>query len=332
MSISNNILHHIENFTAQRDKELLAFSLLKSIRNILSPAQSSIITLNKRDEPTMEITLTGGDRCTFNHSNIELSPEVRKSIDYMNAWHLEEFVDAYEDHHLSIHLLKQSRQHAQYLIVTLDKKPSKSENYIIKGMLSIYSNFSSLLIEAQTDELTGLMNRKTFEESIVKLHNNQNTDDSSQNDQSNWIAIIDLDHFKSINDNYGHLYGDEVLIHVSRVMQHTFRMDDLLFRFGGEEFVVLMKHRTKQECEDLLETLRQNVQQIQLPKIDAISVSIGACQFQEDIFHITLIDQADQALYYSKQHGRNRVTFFDHVVSEGLAVDSQVHSGDIDLF
>lgn len=331
MSISNNILHHIENFTAQRDKELLAFSLLKSIRNILDPVKASILTLNSKDEPTMEITLAGGEKCHFNHKNIQISPAIKKSIEYMNSWHLDEFVDAYDDQHVSFHLLKQSRQQAQYLVVTLDKKPSKSENYIIKGMLSIYSNFSSLLIEAQTDELTGLMNRKTFEESIVKLYQSTDIDDTTD-EQSNWIAIVDLDHFKSINDNFGHLYGDEVLIHVSRIMQQTFRHDDMLFRFGGEEFVILMKNRKREECEIVLEALRTNVQSIHLPNIDKITVSIGACEFEDDIFHITLMDRADQALYYSKQHGRNKITFFDQVVAEGLAVESQVNTGDIDLF
>ncbi|MFD1384933.1 GGDEF domain-containing protein [Rhodanobacter aciditrophus] len=332
MSISNNILHHIENFTAQRDKELLAFSLLKSIRNILTPVKASILTLNSKDEPTMEITLASSDKCRFNHKNIHLPPEIKKSIEYMNSWQLDEFVDAYDHQHVSFHLLKQSRQNAQYLVITLDKKPSKSENYIIKGMLSIYSNFSSLLIEAQTDELTGLMNRKTFEESIVKLYQKFDVEDDEHTEQSNWIAIIDLDHFKNINDNFGHLYGDEVLIHVSRVMQQTFRHDDLLFRFGGEEFVILMKNRGRKDCERVLEALRQNVQNIKLPNIDAITVSIGVCEFNDDVFHITLMDRADQALYYSKQHGRNQITFFDQVVAEGLAVESQVNAGEIDLF
>lgn len=331
MSISNNILHHIENFTAQRDKELLAFSLLKSIRNILSPIKASILTLNSKDEPTMEITLSDKEKCHFHYKNIRISPAIKKSIEYMNSWHLDEFVDAYDNQYVSFHLLKQSRQQAQYLVITSNKKPSKSENYIIKGMLSIYSNFSSLLIEAQTDELTGLMNRKTFEESIIKLYQSIDSEDTS-NEQSNWIAIVDLDHFKSINDNFGHLYGDEVLIHVSRIMQQTFRHDDLLFRFGGEEFVILMKNRKYEECRTALEALRNNVQSISLPNIDKITVSIGVCEFKDDIFHITLMDQADQALYYSKQNGRNRTTFYDQVVEEGLAVESQVNAGDIDLF
>ncbi|MEC8081235.1 MAG: GGDEF domain-containing protein [Pseudomonadota bacterium] len=331
MSISNNILHHIENFTSQRDKELLAFSLLKSIREILSPIRTSILTLNGQDEPTMEIALTNGESCEYRYQDISVSDSTKASLDYINTWHLDELMKAHDDQYTSFHVLQQSRQQNQYLIITLDNKPSRSESYIVKGMLSIYGNFSSLLAESQTDELTGLMNRKTFEESIVKLY--QGTAFEEESDlKSNWIAIIDLDHFKSINDSAGHLYGDEVLIHVSRVMRQTFTQDDMLFRFGGEEFVILMRNRTRSQCAENLDKLRLNVQEIVMNNLDPITISIGVCEFQKYVFHVTLMDQADQALYYSKQNGRNRVTFYEEIVEAGLAKDNSVTHGDIDLF
>ncbi len=331
MSISNNILHHIENFTSQRDKELLAFSLLKSIREILSPIRTSILTLNGQDEPTMEIALTNGESCEYRYQDISVSDSTRASLDYINTWHLDELMKAHDDQYTSFHVLQQSRQQNQYLIITLDNKPSRSESYIVKGMLSIYGNFSSLLAESQTDELTGLMNRKTFEESIVKLY--QGTAFEEESDlKSNWIAIIDLDHFKNINDSAGHLYGDEVLIHVSRVMRQTFTQDDMLFRFGGEEFVILMRNRTHSQCAENLDKLRLNVQEIVMNNLDPITISTGVCEFQKDVFHVTLMDQADQALYYSKQNGRNRVTFYEEIVEAGLAKDNSVTHGDIDLF
>lgn len=331
MSISNNILHHIENFTAQRDKELLAFSLLKSIRDILSPTRTSILTLNAQDEPTMEISLSNGDTCECRYHDVVLSDSTQASLDYINTWNLDELIKAHGEKYTSFHVLQHSRQQNQYLIISLDNKPSRSESYIIKGMLSIYSNFSSLLKDAQTDELTGLMNRKTFEESIVKLYQSSAFSDLLES-QSNWIAIIDLDHFKAINDTVGHLYGDEVLIHVSRVLRQTFRQDDMLFRFGGEEFVVLMRNLTHTECADLLNQFRINVQEIVMNDLDPITVSCGVCEFQNDTFHVTLMDQADQALYYSKQNGRNRVTFYNDIVEAGLAKQNSVSHGDIDLF
>jgi predicted signal transduction protein with EAL and GGDEF domain len=66
--------------------------------------------------------------------------------------------------------------------------------------------------------------------------------------------------------------------------------------------------------------------------LDPITISIGVCEFQKDVFHVTLMDQADQALYYSKQNGRNRVTFYEEIVEAGLAKDNSVTHGDIDLF
>ncbi|MBM6549729.1 GGDEF domain-containing protein [Marinomonas ostreistagni] len=331
MGISNNILHHIENFTAQRDKELLAFSLLKSIRDILNPTQARILTVNGQDEPIMEIVINGNDACHYNYQNITISENIKASLDYISKWHLDELMEAHEEQYTAFHVLKQSRQLSQYLIVNLDNKPSRSESYIIKGMLSIYSNFSSLLAEAQTDELTGLMNRKTFDESIVKLYQSSALDEHNQN-SANWIAIIDLDHFKTINDTYGHLYGDEVLIHVARALQQTFRQDDMLFRFGGEEFVILMRNLKREQCMELLERLQHQVSKIAMSTIDDITVSIGVCEFKNDIFHITLMDQADQALYHSKQNGRNRVTFYDNIVEAGLAQDKVVQGGTVDFF
>ncbi|WP_067214447.1 GGDEF domain-containing protein [Marinomonas gallaica] len=331
MSISNNILHHIENFTAQRDKELLAFSLLKSIRDILNPIRISILTLNGHDEPTMEISLSNGESCEYRYQDIKVSDSTRASLDYINTWHLDELMKAHDDQYTSFHVLQQSRQLNQYLIITLDNKPSRSESYIIKGMLSIYSNFSSLLADAQTDELTGLMNRKTFEESIIKLYQGSAFSELTDS-HTNWIAIIDLDHFKAINDKAGHLYGDEVLIHVSRVLRQIFRQDDMLFRFGGEEFVVLMRNLTRQQCADLVDQFRTSVQEIVMHDLEPITISAGICEFLNDTFHITLMDHADQALYYSKQNGRNRITFYDEIVEAGLAKQNNVTHGDIDFF
>lgn len=331
MGISNNILHHIENFTAQRDKELLAFSLLKSIRDILSPIKATILTVNGQDEPVMEIALNGNESCQYNYQNVQVSENLLASLRYINDWQLEELMEASGAQYTSIHVLKQTRQLSQYLIVAIDTKPSRSESYIIKGMLSIYSNFSSLLAESQTDELTGLMNRKTFDESVVKLYQSSALEESDNN-TSNWIAIIDLDHFKMINDTYGHLYGDEVLIHVSRALQQTFRQQDMLFRFGGEEFVVLMRNLDRDSCTNMLKQLQERIHKIAVNQIDMITVSIGVSEFQNDIFHITLMDHADQALYHSKQTGRDKITYYSDIVAAGLAKENTVEAGDIDFF
>ncbi|WP_181161393.1 GGDEF domain-containing protein [Maribrevibacterium harenarium] len=216
----------------------------------------------------------------------------------------------------------------------MDKKLNKSELYIIKGMLSIYNNFSNLLAESQTDELTGLMNRKTFDESIVKLYQHFSDPMSQEGDQApcTWLAIIDIDLFKHINDKYGHLYGDEILIHMARTLQQAFKPTDLLFRFGGEEFVVVLKDQTKQECMQSLENLRLAVERILVNEGEKLSVSIGATRFDHTVFHITLLDHADKALYFSKDNGRNQITFYEDMKARGLVEEEELESGDIDLF
>ncbi|MDF2176904.1 GGDEF domain-containing protein [Aliiglaciecola sp. CAU 1673] len=339
MSISANILRHIENFTAQRDRELLAFSLLKSIGSMLSPDKATIISLDHRSNPTEEISLVG-KKCQCRYSNIIIDQSILDSLNDMNQASLTEFTRSYDELFLSIHLLKQHRQSTQFLVLTLRQPLEKPQLYVIKGMLSIYSNFTSLLIEAQTDELTGLMNRKTFEESVAKLCNQGHSvaDEDFENDKrhykfsNNWLVIIDVDHFKNINDQYGHLYGDEVLILLSRLLKQSFRSEDLLFRFGGEEFVIILRSLSRDHCEAVLERLRQQICNTKFAKVPMVSVSMGVVELDLNVFHATLVDYADQALYYSKRNGRNRITFFEDMVKQGIAKEQEVESGDVDYF
>ncbi|MDH4285705.1 MAG: GGDEF domain-containing protein, partial [Gallionellaceae bacterium] len=119
---------------------------------------------------------------------------------------------------------------------------------VIEGIIGVYRNFASLIINSQIDELTGLLNRKTFNRGLKDLLAAANiTKPAKGNDRRRshkeedcWLAVMDIDHFKRINDEFGHLYGDEVLILMANLMRKSFRQQDKLYRFGGEEFVVLI--------------------------------------------------------------------------------------------
>jgi len=344
MNQPNNVIDHIARFTSQRDTDLLSFSLLKSVKSMMFSSKSSIITFDNKGNVISQM-IYEEDSCIFKDKNIKVDAELIESIQHMNSSSSEEYSLKRAAGFLSIHLLQHDRKSEQFLVLELPEKLAKVQSYILAGILSIYSNFTSLLVESQTDELTGLANRKTFDSSISNIFNDSiRTSEEVEDDrrvsikkqtlenQKYWLAIIDIDRFKNINDNFGHIYGDEILILLAQIIRVSFRLDDLKFRFGGEEFVVVMSGINQEDCNLVLERFRETVESYQFPNIGQVTVSIGAVELKKDVFHVTSIDYADQALYFSKNNGRNKLTFFEHLLSSGEIKVNEVQTGGIDFF
>ena len=120
------------------------------------------------------------------------------------------------------------------LLITINKEVI-DEHYIYT-LLSAYNHQVFLLRNKDTDSLTGLYNRQSFDSRLTKLHRNFGLDKRSDDEPVKYcFALFDIDFFKIVNDKYGHVYGDEVLILFTNIMKETFRDNDLLFRYGGEE-------------------------------------------------------------------------------------------------
>lgn len=212
--------------------------------------------------------------------------------------------------------------------------------HIMEGILSVYRSYQSLLDYSERDSLTGLLNRKTFDEKFFKMVSSQQLVNSSleQQDDSwdhptnkkNWIAVLDIDHFKRVNDQFGHLYGDEVLILIANILQSSFRPYDRVFRFGGEEFVILLRSINLTNARKILERFRQNVESYNFPQVGKVTVSLGFCAVSTDPPNMLLGD-VDQALYYGKEHGRNQVCHYEELVSRGL-LHREAPQGDAEFF
>jgi diguanylate cyclase (GGDEF)-like protein len=129
---------------------------------------------------------------------------------------------------------------------------------------------------------------------------------------------MDLDRFKKINDTFGHLHGDEVLMLFSGLMKQSFRATDLLVRYGGEEFVVVLNDTTMANCEMVLDRFREKVAEHWFPEIGHVTVSIGAARIERKRLPAEVLDQADKALYYAKRSGRNRVCIYEKLGKQGL--------------
>lgn len=157
---------------------------------------------------------------------------------------------------------------------------------------------------AQTDSLTGLLNRRAFEEILTRELRR-----STQMETPLAILLVDIDRFKQVNDTFGHQAGDEVIRRVAQELRHSLRPGDALSRFGGEEFVILLRDATARESEEVAGRLRANIADLDdLPGRMRLTVSIGvaASQVQED--PETLMRRCDEAMYLSKKRGRNLVT------------------------
>jgi diguanylate cyclase (GGDEF)-like protein len=158
---------------------------------------------------------------------------------------------------------------------------------------------------ATTDELTGLYNRRHFIElaEIELSRSRRKTAPTS-------LAMLDIDHFKLVNDHFGHAVGDRALVEVARAMKDTLRGSDVSARLGGEEFVVLLPETTLDGALAVTERLREGVGRAEVPtgdgRIAKITVSAGVAELGSAEGLDGLLKRADDALYLAKQQGRNR--------------------------
>jgi len=160
------------------------------------------------------------------------------------------------------------------------------------------------LLNSIKDHLTQLYNRRYFFEAATKMITK-----SRINNEPLSVAFLDLDYFKTINDEYGHYIGDQVLIVVSDLLKDNIKSNDLVARIGGEEFAILFDNTSSTHAVAKAEFIRQAVLLAEIPSTSkTISVSIGISELEEDDESINqLLKRADNALYQAKENGRNRV-------------------------
>ncbi|MBI5463154.1 MAG: diguanylate cyclase [Gammaproteobacteria bacterium] len=178
----------------------------------------------------------------------------------------------------------------------------------IRSLLLIKQQFNALKSQteemrmlATTDSLTGVRNKR-----FLLDHGEQFLADRRNQPVS--VMLLDIDHFKNINDNYGHITGDRILEALGRLLRDSLREDTLIVRFGGEEFAVLLPRCALREAQSRAEALRLQVEALH-PLEHPITVSVGlASTGTYPDFNLTqLLTQADRALYAAKAHGRNQV-------------------------
>jgi diguanylate cyclase (GGDEF)-like protein len=193
------------------------------------------------------------------------------------------------------------------LVVVEGESDLEQQQPLLERLVHLYRNLVALLDEKERDQLTGLLNRQTFDYHVVEVMERLKRGEGMEEGNRCWLAVMDIDHFKRVNDRFGHLYGDEVLLRFAQIMKQCFRHIDHSFRFGGEEFVLILSNTDQEGAHAALERFRRMVEEYEFPIVGQVTVSIGYVDLEPATAPSTLIDHADGAMYQAKQQGRNQV-------------------------
>lgn len=190
-----------------------------------------------------------------------------------------------------------------YPLKELEERNKVLQRMVEEKTESLEKALAEISILAITDKLTGLFNRTKADAALdgeilrAKLHG-----------RSFSVILTDIDHFKRINDSYGHLEGDRVLCSFANLVAGVIRPTDLLCRWGGEEFLIICPETDLEGASDLAEKIRVVVEQHDFDVSEKLTSSFGVALFRSEDTHISLLSRADRAMYVAKESGRNCVT------------------------
>ncbi|WP_332851457.1 GGDEF domain-containing protein [Duganella sp. S19_KUP01_CR8] len=333
-----SMLKKLGAITAIRDTQLVEQSLLRTLAPIVGVLETSLYRISSQYQIThiLHHSRTGSRDSDGAERISERIDAIRNETNI--AEHIREVIDNVRllgqpchrrrgDGLIFCYPLRSGEQQSGYLIFERGQILTPMEEAVITGVLRVYSNYYALLDSSQRDRLTGLHNRYAMEISLERLW-----EELSVQPQRGcyWLGVLDIDHFKSINDQFGHVIGDEILLLVSRVLGKTLRRTDLLFRYGGEEFIAIVEAGDRETATQLFERLRKAVGDYNYPQVGRVTLSGGFSMVSTTVLPKSVLERADRAMYEAKKAGRNRVCHYDTLRAQGVL--EEVESGSITLF
>jgi diguanylate cyclase (GGDEF)-like protein len=329
------ILTPIIEITRQRDLKSLEKSLLNTVGELIPCISISICKLLKKklkDGFEEALKVDGPTRIENTLSEQKCYQRLGKDIkNCMNKTQSAVILTLDKDIY---RLLIPIHNRFEDRLVGVVRIDSKSDLVVLQpvfeALVRIYENYVALLQESEMDRLTGLLNRRTFDSKLDHFLREQQGKQQRyvsscevaeqrqlhKNDFA-WLAMIDIDHFKRVNDTYGHLYGDEVLLQLSQIMKECFRDTDILFRFGGEEFIVILEPIPMELAHRALQRFSKAVASYPFSQIGQVTVTIGYEKIAEGDFAPRIMELADKALYYGKEAGRNCIHNYSELLQRG---------------
>ena len=366
-----NLADHIVALTEHRDRDLLDVRLTESLMDVLAPFSVAIFAVlsdegTRRWQPLTSMEREGVidifDPLWSDISELQLLAEVPHRARCLNELQrvvLEPSGDRMM-HVTCLQLFADLRVEGQGVIeIRSETELSVPALNAVTRLLRVYGNMHGMLEYSERDSLTGLLNRKSFDDSFYKVLKEPQEEEereragffrpedfepepdagigaeavacAREDSTGYWLAMIDIDHFKKVNDQHGHLIGDEVLILVARILKTTFRLLDRVYRFGGEEFVVVLRSGDGVTAEQILERFRTNMEEHEFPQVGCITASVGLSEILTSDSPSSACERADQAVYYAKKTGRNKVCLHAELVRQGLLKDG-AKAGGVELF
>jgi len=317
----HEVVETIAAFTELRDQQSLERSLFTAVQEMLSPFECWLLALcNAQGSPRV---LAG--------NMASLPNELAAASRHLHGVKGLE-VRRIEGHDFLAARTYNGDEGEARLMVIASEGQDASMLRLVQGMFKVYQNFMAILHDSEKDTLTGLFNRRKLEAKLNDLLGaslrGRRYGDANHSD---FLAVLDLDHFKRVNDTYGHLIGDETLLSFANILRRTLRDNDLVFRYGGEEFVVLLQEVSGMQARTILERVRQQVRSYAFPQVGRVTASIGYTRISPGGTPPSVIEEADRALYYAKEHGRDQTHAYSDLIDSG-ELQALEEQGSIELF
>ncbi len=310
MNDINYIIHTLKRLKKNQDHTVLVVDdsmvFRKQMQNMLENMFFNVITVAHGEEalgilPTKpNITLILTDYHMPVMDGLQLTYEVRKTHDKNSIAILA--VSSNKDNEVNALFLKTGAND----FIT---KPFSKEEFScrINNTIEALENIQIVTNHANRDYLTGLYNRRYFFEAMAQYEV-----EAAEKGEQFAVAMLDIDHFKKINDTYGHDVGDKVIVSLSEILRTSTNHRDIVARFGGEEFCIVLKNINRYSAVDILERIRSEVENfsfaIENDNYIKFTISIGAVMHNDENIEES-INQADMMLYKAKNSGRNQLVF-----------------------
>ena len=355
------LVDHVAALTEHRDRESLDSGLAQTFMLLFTPLKVVIFSVisDAKDQRWLPLSMTtkGGEVEKFNPLHADFrSLEPLQAVPYrwqcLTTHSLVEVKSSVELGNCVTCLplsLESGIEEGGVVEIHSSSKLSLQDHEAARKVLHVYRNMQSMFAYSARDALTGLLNRKSFDDTFYKSFKDVPTPEVDATLTSHaseivavptrrveagevfWLAMVDVDHFKQVNDKFGHQIGDEVLILVARILKSTFRGYDRVYRFGGEEFVVLLRCPDHVSAVLAVERFRIAMEKYVFPQVGHITASVGLSEIKISDTPEAVCERADQAVYFAKRHGRNRVCSYSDLEQQGL-LQAEVKAGGVELF